>query len=152
MENFYDDFILPDDYEKMAKAYSQSLKKKGFVFIRLQDEECEMLYGEIMIIFAKMLACLKKLEKFLQAELLKTQINKAEKLLNEIFVNKKPHSFNYVANENNAFLCLIGLENLLIAKLTILSIESGELELCNSIITNISRIFAECFINENFSS
>ena len=33
MENIYDDELMPENFEEIAKAYSQSLKKKGFVFV-----------------------------------------------------------------------------------------------------------------------
>lgn len=35
----YNDFSLPQSWEGLAKAYSQSLKDKGFVFIRLNENQ-----------------------------------------------------------------------------------------------------------------
>ncbi len=33
----YDDFSLPQNWNQIAKAYSENLKHKGFVFVRLDD-------------------------------------------------------------------------------------------------------------------
>ncbi len=150
MNEKYNDEMMPDDFEAIAKAYSKSLKNKGFVFIRLEEEEFRLLLGEILVIIAKMLACLKKLDKALDSELLKERLCEAQKLLCEKFDYKKPHKMKCVENENSAFLSLISLENLLILKTMLLSIKSGELELCNQIITAVSSVFAESFMAEGF--
>lgn len=150
MKEEYNDEMMPDNFETLAKAYSKSLKNKGFVFIRLEEEEFRLLLGEILVIIAKMQACLKKLEKTLDSGLLKERLCEAQKLLCEKFDYKKPHKMKCVENENTAFLNLISLENLLILKTMLLSIKSGELELCNQIITAISSVFAESFVAEGF--
>ena len=36
MENIYNDELLPEDFEAVARAYSASLKNKGFIFVRLE--------------------------------------------------------------------------------------------------------------------
>ncbi len=33
----YNDFLLPQNFEKVAKAYHSALQNKGFVFVRLDD-------------------------------------------------------------------------------------------------------------------
>ena len=48
------------------------------------------------------------------------------------------------------FLTLVALENLLIIKLMFLSVKSGELEVCNEVITSVSGVFAESFPCEGF--
>ena len=53
MENNYNDEILPENFEEIAKAYSNSLKKKGFVFVKLEEEEFNLLLDEINILFLK---------------------------------------------------------------------------------------------------
>ena len=35
----YNDDLLLENYEKMARAYTESLSKKGFVFVRLSDSQ-----------------------------------------------------------------------------------------------------------------
>lgn len=150
MESFYNDEMLPEDFEQIAKAYSRSLKDKGFVFVRLEEEEFNLLIGEILVLISKMLACLNKLKGHLDSKSLKTRLVEAEQLLIEKFHNKKPHTFECVVSPNQAFLSLVTLENMLIIKLMLLSIKSGELELCNSIITSICGVFAESFSCEGF--
>ncbi len=150
MENNYDDSALLDDYEKMAKAYSQSLKNKGFVFIRLQEEEFELLLGEIFVLTAKMKACLTKLQSQLDSKVLYGVLCETEGKLKQKFGNKKTHNFRYLEDENCAFLTLISLNSTLMLKLMILSVKSGELELCNELISSITAIFSQSFSCEGF--
>lgn len=150
MENLYNDDLLPDDFEQMAKAYSKKLKDKGFVFVRLEEEEIDMLVSEVFVILAKMKACTQKLSKVLECKKLENAIETSCQTLEKVFIKTKPHNFVCVENENSAFLCLVSLENTLVLKLMLLSIKSGELEVCNAVITNISSIFAESFSMEGF--
>ena len=150
MENFnsYDDELLPDNFEKMAKAYSQSLKDKGFVFVRLKEEEFNFLVDETLVIIAKMKACLKSLSKQVDSKILFDRLCEAENSLCMAFSNKKTHKFKCV-NEN-AFLCLVALENLLILKLMLLSVKSEEFELCQNIIIDVATIFSESYSQDEF--
>ncbi len=151
MEQEYNDSLMPSDFEQMAKAYSKHLKDKGFVFVRLEEEEFNLLLAEIFVLLSKVEACLKRLENQLEAERLKTSVCNAKKMLQERFGTKKQHSFECVENENNAFLSLVAIENMLVMKLMILSVKSGEIELCNEIIASICSIFAESFSCEGFA-
>lgn len=151
MEQEYNDSLMPSDFEQMAKAYSKHLKDKGFVFVRLEEEEFNLLLAEIFVLLSKIEACLKRLENQLEAERLKTSVCNAKKMLQERFGTKKQHSFECVENENNAFLSLVAIENMLVMKLMILSVKSGEIELCNEIIASICSIFAESFSCEGFA-
>ena len=54
MEN-YDDELLPENFEQIAKAYSKTLKNKGFVFVRLEEEEFNLLLCEVFVLIAKSL-------------------------------------------------------------------------------------------------
>ena len=151
MENIYDDELMPSNFEQIAKAYSKSLKNKGFVFVKLEEEEFNLLVGEVFVLIEKMLACLENLDKHLDSAILKEKLVSSEISLAEKFDKKKPHKFNCVENANNSFLSLISIENMLILKLMLLSIKSGELELCNNIITDIASVFADSFSCEGFS-
>lgn len=150
METLYDDSLLPENFEQIAKAYSKSLKNKGFVFIRLQDEEFDLLLGEIFVILAKMSACLRRLERFVEGKELFLRLQEAQTLLSEKFGRKKPYNFDCMVKESNAFLCLVSLFGTLIIKLMLLSVKSGELELCNQICVSISSVFADSFSLEGF--
>lgn len=35
----YDDFLLAEDYDQIAKAYFQNMKENGYVFVRLDNQE-----------------------------------------------------------------------------------------------------------------
>ena len=150
MENIYDDELMPDDFEQIAKAYSKSLKNKGFVFVRLEEEEFNLLISEVFILLKKMLACLEKMERVLNSKLLKERICHANNLLSNKFGKNNFQNFECLEDENMAFLSLVSIENTLIIKLMLLSVKSGELELCNQIITDISSVFADSFSCEGF--
>lgn len=150
MENVYDDELLPNDFEEMAKAYSKSLKKKGFVFVRLEEEEFNLLVDEVLVLIAKMKASLVRLNKQMESKKLMDRLESFEIRIMEKFGKKKPHIFRCVENENQAFLSLVAIENMLILKLLCLSLKSGELELCNECIVGISSVFAESFDIQGF--
>lgn len=150
MEKIYNDELLPEDFEAVARAYSASLKNKGFIFVRLEEEEYNLLIGEIFVLLAKMKACLERLQNCLESDRLLCRLENAEETLRERFANKKPHKFVCVEDENNTFLSLVSIENMLIIKLMFLATKSGELELCNEITISITSIFAESFSCEGF--
>ena len=150
MENLYDDELMPDNFEQIAKAYSKSLKEKGFIFVNLEEEEFQLLLSEIFVIFEKMKACLKNLEKSFESKFLIEKINLAQKQLSTRFGKNKSFSYCCVEDEVHAFLSLVSLYGTLVIKLMMLSVKSGELELCNQIIASISGVFAESFSTEGF--
>lgn len=150
MENIYDDEIMPENFEEMAKAYSKSLKKKGFVFVRLEEEEFNLLVEEVFVLIAKMQASLQRLQKVLDSDKLQDCLSFAQNELSQRFCGRKKYKFVCVEEENNAFLSLVSLENMLIIKLTSLAVKSEELELCNEIIISIASVFAESFSCEGF--
>lgn len=150
MENLYNDELMPDSYEEIAKAYSKSLKNKGFVFIRLEEEEFNLLLSEIYVLMEKMLACIVKLQPLLDAHKLEEKLCDAINTLQDKFGKIKLQHFECVEEENLTFLSMVAIENTLNIKLMLLSVKSGELELCNSIITTICGIFAESFSCEGF--
>jgi len=150
MENLYNDELLPNNFEQIAKAYSKSLKDKGFVFIRLEEEEFQLLLNETFVIIAKMKACLMRLQMQFDSKELHIKLCESWNLIEEKFGTKKMHSFECIETENMSFLSLVSLENLLIIKLMLLGIKSGEIELCNGIITSIAGSLAESFSCEGF--
>ena len=150
MEQKYNDEIMPDDFEQIAKAYSANLKKNGFIFIRLEEEEFKLLLSEVFIIIEKMKSCLDYLRSHIDSKQLKNVLIEAEISLTEKFECKKKYKFRCISDKNQTFLGLIGLENLLILKLMLLSVKSGELDLCNKIITSITSIFVDSFSQEGF--
>ena len=150
MEKEYNDFLMPQDFEQMAKAYSQALKKRGFVFVRLEEEALGFLVDEVYVILQKIIACLIKLEKRADSALLKKKIELSESLLSEKFILSKKTKFKYVGNEASAFLNLIALENLLVVKLLELAVKSEEIEICHQIASNVCGVFYKSFNTEGF--
>ena len=145
MENFYNDEMLPENFEQIAKAYSKSLKDRGFVFVRLEEEEFNLLLDEIFVIIAKMRACLLKMDKVLNSTKLQDILEKSEKKLSKTYNCNKTYKFLCLDEANRAFLGLVSLENLLLLKLMLLAVKSERLEECNEISTSIASIFAESF-------
>ena len=74
----YNDEKLCENFEAMARAYSKSLNNKGFVFIKLEDEEFSMLLDEIMVLFGKIEGCLERLGEYANCQLLKEETKKDE--------------------------------------------------------------------------
>lgn len=146
----YEDDKLADNFENIARAYSKSMKNKGFVFIKLEEEEFSLLLEEICLLFSKIKACLERLKDFLDCRVLKDVTLQNEKDFEAKFNVKSKCNFQNVENPTNCFLSLISLENMLTLKLMILSVKSGELEFCQDIITKRTRIYASSFSLEGF--
>ena len=149
MEN-YDDEKLLENYEAMAKAYSKALKNKGFVFIRLEEEEFSLLVDEIMVIFCKIMASLDRLKDNMYCEEMKDLTMMNINSFREKFHANCCHKFKSVQSSSDCFLTLVALENMLTLKLMILSVKSGELEFCHEIITKRTHIFANSFSIDGF--
>ena len=137
----------------MARAYSKSLKNKGFVFIKLEDEEFSMLLDEIVILFNKINACLERLSECVDCHPLKEVTEKNIVSFKQKFNYKHcDRKYRCLTSPSESFLSLISLENTLTLKLMILSVKSGELEFCHEIITSRTRIYADSFSQEGFAT
>ena len=146
----YDDEKLLENYEMMARAYSKSLKNKGFVFVRLEEEEFSLLVDEIMVIFCKILASLERLKNSMYCDELKDLTKMNISSFKEKFHTSCCHNFKSVQSPSDCFLTLVALENMLTLKLMILSVKSGELEFCHEIITKRTHVFANSFSTDGF--
>lgn len=150
MEENFNDELMPESFEEIARSYSKAIKTKKFVFVNLEKEEFNFLVSEVLVLLSKMQACLSHLKKYVECEFLEKTLCDASSLISKKFNKKLPHKFKCVANENSAFLCLVGLENTLILKLMLLALKSEEVELCQNIIASISSVFAESLSIECF--
>lgn len=122
----YNDSKIPtlEDYEKLAKAYAESLKDKGFVFIRLDNENYNFLLDEVFDILFKLRATYRFLGTFLEAnQFLELTNGHIEKLRN-LFDYKKNRGFRIRGDRTKAFLNSVSLENRLIIKLNSLAQKS----------------------------
>lgn len=146
----YDDEKITDNFEQMARAYSKSLKNKGFVFIKLEEEEYSLLLDEIAILFCKINASLDRLKSYIDCTTLRELTACNQKQFRDKFNYQRDFYFKNIENPNNCFLSLISLENMLTLKLMILAVKSGELEFCHGIITSRTHVYANSFSIEGF--
>lgn len=150
MEKSFNDFLLPENFEVMAKEYSKSLKNKGFVFVKLHEEEFEFLVDEILVLFEKMKACLNRLNLRFDSQKLLSKIEKCQNDICGKYDKIKPHKLKCVADETAAFLSLVSCQNALTVKTLSLSTKSGDLEFWQKIIFSISQVLAESFLCVGF--
>lgn len=124
----YNDNLSPtlEEYENMAKAYSSALQQKGFIFVKLADEDYSFLLDEIFEILFKLRASYRYLGTFLDSnrflELTNTQIED----LRNIFKYSKNRGFQVRLNKTKCFLNSISLEAKLLYKLNELAQKSEE--------------------------
>ena len=121
MSENYNDFLLPENFEVVAKEYSKKLKNKGFVFIKLQDEEFDFLIDEILVLLEKMKACLKRLNLRFDSQKLHSKIEFCQNDICGKYDKIKPHKLKCVAEETEAFLALVSCQNTLTIKSLFLS-------------------------------
>lgn len=127
----YDDFSLASNFEKLATEYYKALEKKGFVFIRLDENEKEkqILIDKIYTAMRILLTSLRKMP-MQKSRLFSKLIN-----LTEIQIGTLKETYNYKKEEipqTNMRMTienLIGLEADILKKLFALyEIEDGENE------------------------
>ncbi len=126
----YNDFacMSPDEYENLAKAYSNSLKEKGFVFVRLDTEATNVLVDEVFDLLFKLRAIYRSLGNFMGAnkfyELNEEQID----VMRNLFSYKQNRGFRITWNKTKAFVGSISLESRLLIKMFLLAQKSDEYE------------------------
>lgn len=129
----YDDepILSIDEYEVMAKAYSASLKKKGFVIVHIDNEKNRELIYQTFDCLYKIKSCLFMLGGFLNTSKLYSMNERQMKKLAVIFdYNEPPIQYRVPTDKTLCFLEFVGLESLLIKNLIELSEQSNfELEI-----------------------
>ncbi len=114
-----------EGYATMAKAYSQSLKDRGFIFIQFDGNENEVLINEVATLFCKIKSSLLYLSGFLDTgrlyELTQRQINAFLSLYPSI--SDLP-TYPISGDKTRCFLNMLSLESLLISKLITLGDQS----------------------------
>lgn len=107
----------PEEFEKMAKAYSSTLKDKGFVFVNLLNEDYSLLLDEIFEILFKLRSSYRFLNGFLGSDkfldLTENQIDQ----LRSLFNYTKNRGVRVKANSTKCLINTISLENILTLKL-----------------------------------
>lgn len=146
---YNDEQILSiDEYETMAKAYSNALKKHGFVFIKIDSEKNQELITKAFELISKIKTCLFLMGGFLNTSSFYSLNERQIKKLRIIFDYEEPLvNHHYRHDKTTCFLIFLGLESQLLKVLLQLSEESNfEFELkkiINDRLTMLANIFKE---------
>lgn len=124
----YDDFVCPtpDEYEQLARAYSTSLKEKGFVFVRLDTESTNVLVDEVFDLLFKLRATYRSLSSFMGADRFYDLNEEQIDAMRQMFDYKQNRGFKMNWNKTKCFVNAISLENRLLIKLFLLAQKSDE--------------------------
>lgn len=124
----YNDFACPtpDEYEVLAKAYSNSLKEKGFVFVRLDNESVNVLVDEVFDLLFKLRASYRFLGSFMGADRFYDLNEEQIETMRNMFSYKQNRGFKMNWNKTKCFLNTVSLENRLLIKLFLLAQKSEE--------------------------
>lgn len=144
---YNDDRIpTPDSFAQMAKAYSNSLKDQGFVFIKLDCEDYNFLIDEVFEILFKLRSSYRFLKGFMASDKFLLLNDKQIDSLRLLFNYTKNRGFQIKANKTKCFLNTIALENRLILKMNELARKSDYYDQLSSLIN--SRLL---LATENYS-
>lgn len=126
----YDDFVCPtpDEYETLARAYTSSLKEKGFVFVRLDSEGTGVLVDEVFDLMFKLRATYRALSSFMGADRFYELNEEQIEVMRKMFSYKQNRGFKMNWNKTKCFVNAISLENRLLIKLFLLAQKSDEYE------------------------
>ncbi len=143
----YNDFTVmsPDDYEVLAKAYSDSLKEKGFIFVRLDNEGEKILIDEVFDLLFKLRASYRVLGKFMGADKFYKLNEEQLELLRKKFDYKHNRGFRVNWNKTKCFLNSVSLENKLSIKMFLLAQKSDEFEFLVGLIFQRMRLSADLY-------
>ncbi len=143
----YDDFVCPtpDEYEVLAKAYSDSLKEKGFIFVRLDNEGVNILIDEVFDLMFKLRASYRAIGNFMGCDKFYSLNEEQIDLLRSKFSYKQNRGFKVNWNKTKCFLNAISLENRLLIKLFLLAQKSDEYEFLVGLIFQRMRLSADLF-------
>ncbi len=143
----YDDFVCPtpDEYEILAKAYSNSLKEKGFVFVRLDTESVNVLVDEVFDLLFKLRATYRSLGSFMGSDKFYALNEEQIKKLRELFSYKQNRGFKMNWNKTKCFLNGVSLENRLLIKLFLLAQKSDEYQELISLCFQRLRLSADLY-------
>lgn len=110
------------EYEAMAKAYSQKLKEKGFIFVQIDAQENEALISECWELLRKIKSSLFYLGNFLGTGRMYSLNERQIKLFHTMFPDEEQViRYKIRGDKTKCFLNMLSLENQLIIKLLSLS-------------------------------
>ncbi len=109
---YNDEQILSlEDYEAIAKAYANSMKNKGFIFVQVDSSEVKTLIEESFNYLAEIKSCLFIMGGFLNTASLYSLNERQIKKLQILFDYSKPFQpFRMKHDKTLCFLKFLGLE------------------------------------------
>ena len=141
----YDDEKLPslEVMPELAKAYSNSLKEQGFVFIKLSNEEYSFLIDEVFDTLFKLRSSYKFLNNFMESKKLYNLNEEQIDILRDLFSYKTNRAFQVKTNRTKCFINTFSLEFKLVLKLNELAYKSEKIEEISKILNKRLQILAE---------
>lgn len=124
---YNDDQLLNiEGYENMARAYSNLLKKQGFIIIKADDTENKQLIENIFELFAKIKAYLFRLGGFLNTSRIYSLTDRQSKKIEIIFDKNLPTGIKINCHDKTkCFLNYLGFEFELIKNLIAIKEQSN---------------------------
>lgn len=111
MEYNDEPILTINEYENMAKAYSDALKERGFIFVRVDHEMNEQMLQEMFDLFFKINRCLFVLGGFLNTASLYSLTDRQIKKLRMLFdYNEVMPNYQIKPDKTSCFLKYIALE------------------------------------------
>ncbi len=151
----YNDEAMPslNNIEEMARAYSFSLKQKGFVFVSLEEEGKKFLIAEVFEILFKLRASYRYLKNFLGSSAMLSLTEEHIDVLRSMFDFEDNCGYFISCNQTKCFLNTVSLENQLNIKLLLLSqkCEFGE-DLIIMLLDRSKRLSQNLIIENAISS
>lgn len=143
----YDDFACPtpDEYENLAKAYMQSLREKGFVFVSLEREEQKLLIDEVFDLMFKLRASYRLLGPFMGCDRFYKLNEEQIDTLRQMFDYHANRGFRVGWNKTKCLLNSISLENKLLIKMFMLAQKSEKYENLVALCFQRLRMSADLF-------
>ncbi len=144
---YNDEQILSlQEYEIMAKEYTNSLKKRGFIFVQVDSEEVSQLIDETFNLLAMNKTCLFLMGGFLNTSSFYSLNERQIKKLRIIFdYGKTLPTFKFRHDKTECFLKFVGIEARIIKNLLNLSEKTNyehELKtICQDRLTTMANIF-----------
>lgn len=144
---YKDEQILSiEQYENLAKAYANALKKHGFVFIKVDNEKNEILISKMFDLLYQIKRCLFIMGGFLNTSQIYSLNERQLKKLEILFDHEKQVTSNNLKQDKiNCFLNYLGLEFELLKTLIQLKEESNNEYELNKIINDRLSILTNTF-------
>ena len=146
----YDDELRPspENFAEMAKAYSDSLKEQGFVFIKLTNEDYNFLIDEVFELLFKLRASYRYLRGFMGCDKFALLNENQIDFLRTLFKYSKNRGFQIRTNKTKCFINTFALESRLILKLNELAQKSEYFQELSTLVNSRLTLAQENYLIE----